>query len=258
MGDLMADGVAPAAAAAVPKAPKPALLTSAEAFPLAVTAYVAVLFIVDQHVDLHGQWVLGASMWAVLLASLRYRSPGIRATALGIVVVATLGECTASLWLKLYIYRLDNLPMFIPPGHALLYVAAVTATESRFVQRFPKGYCAAAALTGIVWAILGLTVLPQKDLVGALALLVFLWFLWIGRSPQTYAAVFFGVSYLELYGTWIGTWEWQPHSLGLDWLLCGNPPVGAPAGYVLFEFGAFIVGPWIYFTGRTSLRRLRP
>ena len=56
--------------------------------------------------------------------------------------------------------------------------------------------------------------------------------LW-SRRP-VYAGVFIVVVGLELYGTVIGTWTWQPVVPGLG-LSQGNPPSGVASGYVVFD-----------------------
>ena len=50
------------------------------------------------------------------------------------LVIATVGECTASLGWGLYTYRLHNIPLFVPPGHALLYTMGV-AIAARMPER---------------------------------------------------------------------------------------------------------------------------
>ena len=54
---------------------------------------------------------------------------------------------------------------------------------------------------------LGLTVLPRRDVAGALGVPLLLLFLWRSRNRAIYAGVFLVVAALELYGTAIGTWQ---------------------------------------------------
>ena len=233
------------------------VLTRGEAYAACTIALTAIIFLADRHVDLHGQWLLGVVPWTWLIGSLYFRTPSVRAATIGVVVVATLGECTFSLWWHFYIYRLHNLPLFIPAGHAILYLAALSFAESRLAQRFLLPYCGVAVAIGGVWAILGLTVLPQKDLMGVLGHLWWLTFLWWGRMPAVVASVFYGVTYIELFGVAAHVWRWQPHAWGVHVLTLGQPPVGATMFYIVFELGGFLIGPWIYFGCRGLLRRLR-
>ena len=61
---------------------------------------------------------------------------------------------------------------------------------------------------------LGLTVLPRRDVAGALGVPLLLLFLWRSRNRAIYAGVFLVVAALELYGTAIGTWRWAPSCPG--------------------------------------------
>src|SRR5581483_2315152 len=80
-------------------------------------AYLAVLLAVDTQVGLRMQDVLGAVTWLVLLAALRPLAPLARAQ--------TVGEVTGSLVWGVYHYRLNNLPLFIPPAHGLVYLSGL-------------------------------------------------------------------------------------------------------------------------------------
>jgi hypothetical protein len=70
--------------------------------------------------------------------------------------------------------------------------------------------------------------------VGALLFLVFLVYLFKGKSPMVYLAAFFITTWLELIGTAVGTWQWAAIDpvLGLPQ---GNPPSGVAAWYCLVD-----------------------
>ena len=76
-----------------------------------------------------GIWVqrlLGLATWVVLLALLRGEGRSVRIQVAAVMVAATMLEYTASPLLGLYTYRLQNVPSFVPPGHGLVYLAALT------------------------------------------------------------------------------------------------------------------------------------
>jgi hypothetical protein len=76
----------------------------------------------DQAVEFWGQTLTNVGLWALLLYWLRGAQPDER-LSLGICVFyATLGEIFLSLVWGLYEYRLSNIPLFVPPGHALLFM----------------------------------------------------------------------------------------------------------------------------------------
>jgi hypothetical protein len=98
-----------------------------------------------------------------------------------------------------------------------------------------------------VW---GLVLSPRPDALGAFWFGCLLVFSRWGKSPLLYAAAFLVVSYLEIVGTSLGTWAWQPHDpTGL--VSIGNPPSGIAGGYAWFDAAAYAASPWL-------VRRLWP
>ena len=89
---------------------------------------------------------------------------------------------------------------------------------------------------------LGLTVLPQRDVAGAVGVPLLLLFLFRSRNRAVYAGVFLVVASLELYGTAIGTWRWARAVPGLG-IPDGNPPSGVASGYVWFDVMALVTAP---------------
>jgi hypothetical protein len=238
------------------------------AYAAAGPAYLAALLAADTQVGYGGQVALGALTWAVLLGALRPLTALARAQALGVVVFATLGEVTGSLVWGVYHYRLHNLPLFIPPAHGLVYLSGLALT--RLVPA--RLLVAAAAAGSAAWAFAGLTLLPQRDVAGALGVPLLCLFLWRSRARGIYAAVFLVVGALELYGTSIGTWRWTRTLPGLG-IPDGNPPSGVASGYVWFDVMALLVAPWLLYSAgtlnpkrarrssgalRSSIRRIEP
>ena len=209
-------------------------------FSLGVTLFFVALGLADRSVGLHGQLVLGAVTWAVLLAALRPLSTERRLQTLLVVVVATGMEVVGSILWGVYSYRLHNLPLFVPPGHGLVYLGGISLSRSGFVRARPQLFVGAVAVCAAAWGLAGLTVLPRLDLGGALGVGVFLFFLLRGRAPTIYGGVFVMVLFLEIWGTAIGLWQWHAITPGLG-LPMGNPPSGAMSGYVLFDVVALAV-----------------
>jgi hypothetical protein len=198
----------------------------------AVPALVALMLAVDHYVDLTGQLALGVLAFAILAAVCTRLDPRLRLQAALIVVVASCGEVLASLVWGLYTYRLENVPLFVPPGHALVYLGGLAVAQV-FIGRERLLVGLAVALVS-VWAVAGVLVLPRQDLSGAAAAVLLVLVLLRRSQAHLFAGVFIVVAFLELYGTAIGTWAWaeQVPSLGLPQ---GNPPSGAAVGYVVME-----------------------
>ena len=207
-------------------------------------AYLAALLAVDRHATYPQQIGLGVLTWLVLLGALLRVPVERRIQALGVVAFATVGEVTGSLIWGVYHYRLHNLPLFVPPGHGLVYLAAVLVGTSATVTRRPLVPLVVLVLA-TAWAVGGLALPVHPDTLGALLFVSFAAFILRGRYPGVYTAAFVLTAGLELYGTRLGTWRWAAHDpTGL--LSAANPPSGIPGGYCWLDFWALALAPYAY------------
>jgi len=212
--------------------------------------YLACLLALDHYASYPEQLGLGAVTWALLLA-LAWRLPLLgRAMVLGVVCFATIGEVTGSLVWGVYRYRLHNLPLFVPPAHGLVYLTGLSIAAA-LGARARRALIVAAAAAAATWGILGLFVLPQRDVAGAIGIPLLLVFLWRSRNRAVYASVFLVVAALELYGTALGTWRWSATLPGLG-IPDGNPPSGVASGYVWFDVMALLAAPFLVALLRTA------
>jgi len=209
-------------------------------FSASVVAFFLAVFRIDVEVGLRGQLLLGVLTWLVLAAALVHLDSEGRVRALLVVAAATCMEVLGSIIWGVYTYRLGNLPLFVPPGHGLVYLTGLSLTQTSVVARHQRTFLACVGVLAAGWAVAGLTVLPRVDASGALGMSVFLLFLWRGRARVLYAAVFLVVAVLEISGTAAGVWAWKDVVPGLQ-LPSGNPPSGAASGYVLFDIVAIAV-----------------
>jgi hypothetical protein len=217
--------------------------------------YLAVLLAVDHFASFHQQLALGAVTWCVLILALVRFPVERRAIAIGVVFFATVGELTGAILWGVYGYRLDNLPMFVPPAHGLVFLTGLSLALA--LARHARVVVIAAAVAATTWALLGLTVLPQQDVAGAIGVPLLLLFLWRSQNRAIYASVFLVVAALELYGTAIGTWRWAAEIPGTG-IPDGNPPSGVAAGYVWFDVMAVLVAPALFRLLRPRALRTRP
>jgi hypothetical protein len=201
---------------------------------------LAALLALDHFATYPEQLALGVLTCAVLVGALTRVSVERRAQALGVVAFATIGEVTGSLIWGVYSYRLHNLPLFVPPAHGLVYLTGLSLAVS--ARAHPRALVVLAAVAATTWAVLGLTLLPQRDVAGAIGVPLLLLFLWRGRNRAVYAGVFLVVAALELYGTAIGTWRWA-HAVPGVGIPDGNPPSGVASGYVWFDVMALLTAP---------------
>jgi len=189
--------------------------------------------------------------WLVLTAALVRAPLDRRVQVAGVVCFATIGEVTGSILWGVYRYRLHNLPLFVPPAHGLVYLTGLSLATS--LRHHARTLAVVAATAAATWGLLGLTVLPRRDVAGAVGVPLLLVFLWRSRNRALYASVFLVVAALELYGTALGTWRWARTLPGLG-IPDGNPPSGVASGYVWFDVMALLVAPVFL---RVMLPRLR-
>ncbi|MFZ2501182.1 MAG: hypothetical protein WAW88_00725 [Nocardioides sp.] len=199
----------------------------------------------DHFATLNQQRLLGVCDTVLFIFVLRYFTPEERATAIVVVLVATWSEFIGSIVWGLYIYRLDNLPWFVPAGHGLVFLTGLRLSQTRWAREHARRFMLLTFAFAAGWALLGLTGwLGRIDAAGAFGVLVVSLAMLFGRAPTVYAGVFWFVAYLEIYGTAIGTWYWVPVVPGLG-VPNGNPPSGAASGYVAFDLTALLVAPWL-------------
>jgi hypothetical protein len=235
--------------------------------PYAYLWFLLVLIPVGFELDVHTrnvyqQDVLGGCTWLILIGCTRF-SPRIERRQVWIMVgVATCIEVWSSIIWGIYRYRFGNLPLFVPPGHGLVYLFALRAARTPLVLRYPRVAVRAAVLVAATWAVFGLTLEPllfhRLDVLGALWLPLFVWFM---RKPAApiYAAAFFVTSIMELIGTHLGNWAWQVYA-PISHIPTGNPPSVISAGYCLMDFWSLTIAaalPPVGFLSDRVYRSLR-
>ena len=219
------------------------LLSRDAVLPAVVALWVAVALGLDTGATLGQQRLLGAGTWLLLLVLLRGESRATRVQVGVVVVYATVIEYVFSHWLGVYVYRLDNVPAFVPPGHGLVYLAAFAIGRSAWAHRHSRLLIGTMLVVGGLWALWGVTLSPTPDALGLFWYACLVVFTWRGERPLLYAGAFLVVSYLEIAGTSLGTWEWQPLDPVLEVVTIGNPPSGIAGGYAWFDAAALALAP---------------
>ena len=209
--------------------------------PLAIFAIVAVWIAaglaLDHDAGIDRQRVVGVVTWAILLGLLAQSSRETRVQVAALVVIATAMEYTASPLFGIYTYRLGNVPAYVPPGHGLVYLAALSLGGALRGPALPRATLAVGAL----WALWGVTLSDRRDLFGAVLLACYAGFLRWGRAAGVFAVVFVLTSELELIGTGLGNWAWAH---GPSVLALGNPPSGIAGGYGFLDAAAMATAAW--------------
>ena len=179
--------------------------------------------------DTYGPWwaqhvisVLTWSTFALLVACERGRA---RWELVACLVIAGAGEYGLGNVVGLWEYRLGNLPLYIPPGHALVFASGLRM--ARHAPRWLPWFVPAVLTPYAIW---GLVTGVDQAAAFLLALLVAC--LAFGRDKCLYAAMFPFAMAIEVWGTSIGGWTYAAQWFGAA---TTNPPVGAPALYCLLD-----------------------
>ncbi len=138
--------------------------------PLAVLVWIPTVLVLDRFAGVGQQALLGAGTWVLLLALLRREDGLTRAQVAVVVGYATLVEYTFSAVLGVYVYRLGGaagVPAFVPPGHGLVYLAALCLGRSARFRARPHLTVALAAAGVTGYAVWGLVASPRLDVLGA-------------------------------------------------------------------------------------------
>ena len=207
----------------------------------AVALWVPLALLADRGGSLPRQHFIGLLTWALLLVALWKSSPLLRTQILLVVAFATIVEYLFAGHFGVYVYRLENVPWFVPPGHGLIYFGAYSLglllkSRERFWSFVLVGLLA-------LWVLWGLLLSPQFDVLGAFWFINLIIFLKWGPSRPTYLGAIVVVSWLEIVGTSIGTWQWMEYDTIKEWVAQGNPPSGAAGGYGWFDLFALLLAP---------------
>jgi hypothetical protein len=204
--------------------------------------FVPVCFYLDVGSTQTFQNTLGVGAWLCLLVLLSGEQELVRIQVGVAILFATVGEHFASIYMEGYIYRFQNVPAFVPPGHGLVYLTAVVLARSTLFRRNQGTITLFVLVTGSAWATWGLIYSARSDTVGFVLFVVFFLCLYKGPSPRVYLGAYFITSWLELVGTHLGTWHWVPIDPASG-LLQGNPPSGVAAWYCLVDAVAIAGAP---------------
>jgi hypothetical protein len=199
----------------------------------AFTSFVAIALPLDRDTNALQQASLGLSAWVFLGIALRLQPRDVRVQVLVLVAVATVLEVIGSIVWGAYRYRLDNLPLYVPAAHGLFYLSALRAASLPIVRRHARAVVVAVTAFATLYMLRNLT-LSLPDLLGFVTWAIFIRFIVRGTAPLLYAVSFVMTTALELYGTSLGIWTWQP-VLPLFMLPAANPPSGVGAGYAAMD-----------------------
>ena len=205
-----------------------AATSTRHSIPIAVIILTFALgLIVDQYTGLAGQIAVGIWSWAVFFWLLRISPREWRLLFYACLVWATAGEIFLSLVWGIYTYRLENIPLFIPPGHVMLFYLGLV-----LVPRVPRPFV--ALVTAAAVAYLAYAAVQGFDTISIPLTVLFLLCMLQPAGRRLYAVMLIASLALEVYGTWMGNWVWHaavPY-VGFN---SANPPLAAGAFYCALD-----------------------
>ena len=80
------------------------------------------------------QWIANTVMFIGFFLCFKNVTPRIKEQMITAVIIAVIGEYLFSIALGMYTYRLENVPHYVPPGHALVYVGVLYFTKTAFTK----------------------------------------------------------------------------------------------------------------------------
>ena len=193
----------------------------------AIPLIIGIGLLVDQHAGPWGQPVVSLLAWTAYLILLGSESGALRIALVLCLLIATLGEVLLSLGWGLYTYRLHNIPLFVPPGHVLLFWFGL-----RTVERIPgRVLDVSAAISALAMLLLAVT---ARDLLSVPLWLMFAACWYFGPARRFYTWMFVIALAMEIYATVIGNWAWM-HTVPIFGVPTTNPPLAAGAFYCMLD-----------------------
>jgi hypothetical protein len=197
-------------------------------------------YVAENYQDL--QWLANLIMLVIFTITLFKVNLRIREQMIYAVLIAIAGEYGFSLGMGMYTYRLENIPHYIPMGHALVYAGVLYFTKTTYaknnVKLLEKVFIAIVVLYATAFMIL------KNDIFGFVLTGLMLFFL--RKRPRErlfYLTMFLAVAYLEIIGTSYECWWWPTTAWNkISFLPSANPP----SGISFFYFGLDLGTLWLY------------
>src|SRR3954462_8864689 len=135
--------------------------------PVAVLVWIPLVLLLDRGASMTQQRLLGVGTWLLLLALLSREDQRTRAQVAVVVAFASAVEYMFAGWLGVYVYRLHDVPWFVPPGHGLVYLGALAMGRSELFARNRRWLIPVTLAIAGGYAFWGLALSGRRDVLGA-------------------------------------------------------------------------------------------
>ena len=157
------------------------------------------------------------------------------------VIIGFLGEYLFSKYLGMYTYRLGNIPLYVPFGHAVLFARVFRFSKVSLVRKFHKSI--EQFFGSIIILFASIYLLFFADVFGFVMTVCVFLLLW--KRPKDrlfFFTMYLLVAILEIGGTAFGCWKWPNIAFGMfKFLPSNNPPSGISLFYFLLDIGCFVM-----------------
>lgn len=186
------------------------------------------------------QLMLNILMCLAFVVMLYRANPRVRKLMIIAVILGVIGEYFFSKVLGMYTYRLENVPLYVPFGHGVLYARIFRFSKASLVKKYHKQI--ESFLSTIIIIIATIYVLFFNDFFGFVMTIFIFLILW--KRPKDklfFFSMYVLVVILEIGGTAFGAWKWPNTAFGVFNLLpSNNPPSGISLFYFLLDIGCFV------------------
>jgi len=172
-----------------------------------------------------------------LNSSLRVRKLMIYAAIIGAA-----GEYLFSIGLQMYTYRLGTVPLYVPLGHAIVYVSTIHFCKQPIIRVYRKQIEKYFTIAIVIYS--SLFLIFADDVFGFVMSMAVIYLL--RNKPRErlfFLSMYVAVVVLEIIGTSFQCWSWPDTSFGvIPFLPSANPPSGISLVYFLLDLGTL----WVY------------
>ncbi len=157
------------------------------------------------------------------------------------LILAVLGEVLFALVLGMYTYRLDNLPLYVPLGHSMIYAAVFYIAKEPIFKKNKNLIINILFVLMLFYSTAWLVF--ANDVFGFICMLVIVYL--FRRKAHTklfFLIMFFIIVYLELIGTHYQNWYWPEIWFDkISFIPSANPPSGISVFYFGFDVGCLYI-----------------
>lgn len=190
----------------------------------------------------NAQWFANSAMFIVTAIVFIQVTKRNREQMITAILIAIIGEYLFSIVMGMYTYRLENVPHYVPPGHALVYIAVLYFSKASSIIKHRISLENVFIIFIFIYALVFL--IFKNDVFGFVMTVATL--IILRNKPRErlfYLTMYITVAVLEQIGTHYKCWFWPSTAWGVfDFLPSHNPPSGISFFYFLLDLGSL----WLY------------